>query len=110
MILKICLHAATMQSPPLLRGRAMAVAVHHAEIFLPGPSCFTNLVGHDARDLVQVVEIVRRPCGQQLAKRSRTKRRMLPTALEVFWLQIHRAQLAQLLATNAAEFVEQLMQ
>ena len=46
--------------------RAVAVAVHHAEKFCPRTNSFAILIGHDARELVQMSEIMGRPGGQQL--------------------------------------------
>ena len=110
MILKICLHAATMQSPPLLRGRAMAVAVHHAEIFLPGPGCFTNLVGHDARDLVGMIQGVGGPRGKQIRQRDCAERWAVSGLAEIIGGKVQSAQIIKAASAHIREVVEKLTQ
>ena len=44
----------------------MARAVEYAKISAPGADGFVVLVGHDARDLMQMRQIVANPGGQEL--------------------------------------------
>ena len=91
-----------------LRWLAVAFAMQNAEKFSPWPNLFAILAGHDARDLVQVREIVRRPRGQQLRQCDLTQRRMTAALLEIVLLQIERSQLGKFFAALAPELIQQL--
>src|SRR5258708_3252746 len=52
-------------------------AIHHREIRPPWTDRVAILLGHDARRLRDVAEVVRHPRGQQLAERDRSKLWML---------------------------------
>ena len=66
--------------------RAVAGAVQHAKIGAPRTYSVAVLVGHNARDLVQMCQIVSGPGRQQLRQGHYTEGRMASAACEVFGL------------------------
>jgi hypothetical protein len=65
-------------------------------------------VGHNPGNLVQVSQVVSDPARQVLGQFHRPERRMLSPPLEIFWLQIQRAQLLQAFRTRPRKFIQQL--
>src|ERR1035438_7639155 len=88
----------------------MAVAMHYAEVLAPGTNCVAVLIGQDARDLVQVSQVVRCPGGQQLRQGDAAKRGMLSALGKVCRLEVPGAQLDEVLGAHAGELIQQLRQ
>ena len=94
------------------RGASGAVAgtLEDAEIDAPRADRIAILVREDARDLMQMGQIVNGPRGEQLRKRNCAEGRMAPAAIKVSRLQIQSAQLAKIFLAQAREFIKQLRQ
>lgn len=89
---------------------AVAGAAEDAEIGVPGANRIVVLMSEDARDLVQVGQIVNGPGGEQLRKRYGAERRMASAAVKIGRLQIQGAQLTEIGLAQGREFVEKLRQ
>src|SRR2546423_961697 len=64
----------------LTGSRAVAGALHHAEVGGPRADGLAILVRHHARELVQMREVMRRPGGEKLRERDRAEGRVTPAA------------------------------
>ena len=49
----------------------MPIALQHSQICAPWADCFKILMGQNARDLVNMCEVMDRPGGQKLRERGR---------------------------------------
>ena len=78
----------------------MSGALQHAKILAPRSDAFAVLMRHHPQDLVQVIQIMRCPRGQQLRKSDYSERGMSSAQLEVLRLQIQCAQLFQILCRS----------
>jgi hypothetical protein len=72
----------------------VSVAIHHSQKPAPRTYGLSVLAGHDAGNLVEVVQIVRRPRGQVLAQGRNSEGGVETPLVEIARLQIHRLQLA----------------
>ena len=63
----------------------------------PRPDLIAVLLGHDARDLGNVAEVVNDPARQQLAQRHRAEARMLARQVELLVGDVLRAQQCEIL-------------
>jgi hypothetical protein len=90
--------------------RAMSCTLQDSKVRMPRTHRRVVLMRHNARDLVQVRQIVNRPRREQLGQRDSAERRVPPTPLKILFLQIHRAQFSQPLQAQARKFIQQLSQ
>src|SRR5258708_6767119 len=99
-------------SNPVCRRLRIAVTgtLQHAQIGAPRADCITILVGHHARYLMQMREVMNGPCRQEFGERHRSKFRMHSVARQVFRLQIQCLERSQILFTQASELVEELLE
>ena len=72
-----------------------------------GPTSSAYLVREHARDLDDVIAVVRNPRGQQLSQRHRSERRMLACAIEVTIGHAQLLELCQAVPAQQGELVEQ---
>lgn|SRR5690242_3166556 len=115
---RVFLRLRTQLCSPVLAGkflrstasRAMAIAVEDAEVGAPGAYGWKVLEGEDARELVQVGEIVHGPGGEQLGQGYDAEFGMTAAALEVFRLQVHGMECSKIFRTQTGKLVEQLIE
>ena len=69
-------------------GGAVAVAFQDAQVVLPRADFVAVLVGHYAGELMEVVEVVDGPHGEEFGERDRAEGGMDAPAGEVFRLQV----------------------
>ena len=94
----------------LSRRRAVSRALHHAQKTHPRPHRFLILIGHDPRYLVQMRQVVRRPCRQQLRERHLAQCVMPSAPLKILLRQTKTPHLIKIFRANTRKFVEQLAQ
>ena len=70
----------------------MAFAVHGSHVLRPGADGFAVLTGHDSSELVEMIEVVGGPGGEQLRKSDLAERGVASASSEVVRLQIEGAQ------------------
>jgi putative transposase len=100
--------AAAQVSPVALS--AMTSTVKHPQIVAPRPDCVAILVGHHARYLMDMSEVVNGPCRHEFRQRHHPQRWMLSSPRPVFGLQIQRLQGSQILPSQAGEIVQELVE
>lgn len=88
----------------------MTGALQYAEVDAPGADRFAILVGHYARELMQVREIVDSPSGEQLLQRYRAEGWMLSPPSEVLRLQIEGLKCGETFAAQSGEVFEELLE
>ena len=84
------------------------IAIQHAQKCSERPNQFAVLVRQDARNLVQVGQIVCSPRGKELGKRHCAKRWMPSAQLKLIWLQIKFSKNLETLRSNLGKFVEEI--
>ena len=90
---------------PRLPGAA-AGALQDAEVCAVGADDLAILVGHDARNLVQMSQVVGGPSREQFRQSYWAEGRMTSTAGEILRAQIQSAKFDQVLGAYASEFVQ----
>ncbi len=88
----------------------MAGTLQHAQVGAPRADCVTILVGHHARYLMQMREVMNSPCRQEFGERHRSQFWMRSVAGQVLRLQIQSFDCSQILFTQAGELVEELLE
>ena len=88
----------------------MAVALEDAKEDAPGSDGFAVLIGHEARKLMEMREIVSSPGSEELSKRDRAEIGVTAAAAKVIGLQIHGAQLRKAFGANGSKLIQQLGQ
>ena len=89
---------------------AVAVALEDAEEGGPGADGFAVLVRHDARDLMDVSEVVRSPGGEELGERDGAEGGVATAQSQLIWLKVEGAKIVEGRGAYAGELVEQLRQ
>lgn len=84
----------------------MAAALEHAEESGPRADGLTALMRHNARDLVQMREVVAAPGGEDLRECDFAQRRVQAAAIEIGRLQIQGAQFGEAFRAQAREIVQ----
>ncbi len=85
----------------------MSGAVHNSLVFAPWPDEIAVLMGNDAGKLMQVVRVVRGPCGEQFGQRDGAERRVESTESKLLRRKAHRSQLIEILRADEGELVEE---
>src|SRR4051812_7596536 len=83
-------------------------AVHDWQVRSPRSHGLAIALGHHARRLGDVAEVVRDPGGEQLAQSDGTQRGMLPLEGELAVAKVPTAERREVLGAQPGEFVEQL--
>ena len=86
------------------------MALEDAEEDAPGAHGLAVLVGHEARKLMEVSEVVRGPGGEKLAEPDGAEIGMAAAAVEVAGLDVQRAELGEACGSDGGEFIEELRQ
>jgi len=86
----------------------VASAFQDAEVGAPGSYGFAGLVSHDARELVEMREVMGGPGREELGQCDDTESGVAAAAIEVGGLNIQGAELGEIGGTDAGKFVEQL--
>jgi len=86
----------------------MTCAEEHAEVGTPGTDGGVVLMSHNARDLMQMSEVVSGPGGEELGHGDNTKGRVASVTAEIGRLEIQIVQLLEILTAEASELVEEL--
>ena len=86
------------------------MALEDAKEDAPRADGVAILIGHEARELMQMGKIVSGPGREKLSESDRAEIGVAAAAVEVTGLQIHGAQLRETFAANGGKFVEQLWQ
>ncbi len=87
---------------------AMSIALKHAEELGPGAYRFAILVRHDARDLVQMRQVVHSPGRQQFRQCHSAEPGMLPLARKIRATQFQTPQLGQVVLSGLRKLCQQL--
>jgi hypothetical protein len=93
-----------------LCGVAVAITVQHAEKFAPRADGFAVLARHDARDLMQMGEIMYCPRSKQLRERNGAESGMTAGMLQLVGLQVQGAQGCEVFRTKMGEFRQQCIE
>ena len=88
----------------------MPAAVQHAQVLFPRPDGFAILMRHHTRELMQMIQIVRRPRGKKLPQGHSAEIRMPAAAVKVGGSEIEVSQMLQIFGAQACEFVQELRQ
>jgi hypothetical protein len=91
----------------VLRG-AVAGALEDAEVDAPGADGGAVLIGHHARELMQVGQVMCGPGGEKLGKSDGAEGRVAAAEVEVYLLEVEGAEFREVFCTEAGEFVEDL--
>jgi hypothetical protein len=84
----------------------VTVAVEYAEIGAPRADRSAVLVSHDARDLVDVSEVVHGPGGEKVRERNIAESGMKSAKREIFGAQTQGGKFTEILGAQASELVE----
>ena len=87
----------------------MTSTLQHAEIGAPRSNGVTILVGQYAGELMQVSEVVSGPGCKKFRKRNHSQPWMRSVPSQVLGLQIHRLKRGEVLLSQAAEIIQQLL-
>src|ERR1043166_5564849 len=90
--------------------RAMAGALHHAEVYGPRADVLSSLMRHHTRELMEVREIVRGPRGKELTERDGTERRVPASTRKMVVSDVQRAKLIETRAPREHELIQQIVE
>lgn len=99
-----------MKSKEMSALHAMPGALQYAEVNAPRSNSLAVLRGHDARQLVEMSQVMSGPGSQQRRKRYWPEHRMTAAALQILWPQVQALQAAQIVSTPAGKLIEELRQ
>lgn len=89
-----------------LRG-AVAGAVEDAEVVAPRADRVAKLVGHDARELMEMREVVDGPGSEELGESDDAEGWVGAAEGELLWAEIEGTEFVEIFGANAGEFVEE---
>src|ERR1041384_605272 len=99
-----------MTSHPLrasCSGPGCRVVGKNGQKFPPGPDFVSVLLGHHARDLSEMPQVVHDPGCQQLPERNTPQARMIPRQIEVLLCNLPGVEQIQICSAQPGEFGKQ---